>query len=318
MKSLCSTFLFLFILISCQTEPEKIQTGWEYYNLSGKVKRLEKREGVVVEYKFGEPVFEQEASTIVDFNEFGFITKIQNTSSKKYDYIESERVMSYDNPKAGYRKKESFKGISYDGTNREYYFLNEYDTISKRITTRKSVDAITKEEEISVWEYKKKENRISKYNNDGELIQLEIENFSSQPQSNIFYDGKGDVSYEYYTFKNGNLLAKDSTVFYFSDDASAYANSYDKSERLINSKRYIFKIKDNSIEDAGETTYVYESSSKNSSYNLREYNDLNKTLKNEYRFQKNLDEMGNVIEEFKINMATNKIEEGISYTINYF
>ena len=318
MKYRICFLLFVFVLFSCQKEPEDIQTGWEFYNLSGKVKRMEKREGVVSDYKFGEPVFEQETSTTVEFNEYGFITKVQTSSSKKYSSKESERVITYDNPKSGYKKKESFKGTYYDGTNGEYYFLYEYDTILNRVLSEKKVDVLLGEEEISNWEYKGEKIRMSKYNSKEELIHLIVVDKSINPQSYIVYNGDGSVDYETYSFYDGEIVKKDSVVFMYPKYGSSYVSSYDKFERIISTKRLEFKTEDYRILDDGETTYEYETDSKNSTYIERQYKDLGKSLESEFKFQKNLDEIGNVIEEFKINMKTNKIEEGISYTIQYY
>ena len=316
MKKLLLFFCLIFF-ICCNTETKettKIENDLTLLKLKGKVKKYSYDVFEVESYKFGEPQFELSYSVNLVFNSFGFEKKYSFVSHYKNSTSISEESIEYSDSLNGIRSKRTYKTGYSDVVN---HF--QYDSISKKLTSVKTVDSKNNTTRIRTFEYEKGIERISYYDESNELDKLTLKKFDNKGRvlEEIDYDKDGFEIDEFYSFYFNDGSKKDSIVGRFFSKSKIYnifTSLYDNTDRIMKETTY----DDGKLDDVDGYYIEYDDSNYNSSYNLFKFKRNSEVVLEKFRVTKKLDDMGNVSEEVKLNLNNNKVVEKTVYSYEYY
>lgn len=310
-------FFCLIFFICCNTETKettKIENDLTLLKLKGKVKKYSYDVFEVESYKFGEPQFELNYSVNFVFNSFGFEKKYSFVSHYKNSTSISEESIEYSDSLNGIRSKRTYKSDYSD-----YVNFFQYDSISKKLTTVKTVDSKNNTTKIRTFEYEKGIERTSYYDESNVLEELSVKKFDDKGRvlEEVDYDKDGFELDEMYTFYFNDDSKKDSVVDRFTSDRKIYnitTTLFDNTDRIIKETTY----DDGKLDDVDGYYIEYDDSNYNSSYNLFKFKRNSEVVLEKFRVTKKLDNMGNVSEEVKLNLNNNKIVEKTVYSYEYY
>lgn len=292
-------------------------THWEVNRLLGKVKSWKTERFNVLEYKFGEPVYQSVSKETYFFSPFGFIQSSTSSYSSEYYNYSFEEEYKYLNEEMGLVENRKYQRMS-DNKLTEIVQEFQYDSLDRK-KQRMHRNLTTGVDELQIWSYEEGQERIAEYDENSELSNLQIRKFDSFQNliSDITYDKDGKL-------KNGNFstydkgeLVKDSAVFKFSSSKDVAVYEYDRIGRIKLIKR--FEIDSNESASGLQGSLInYESSNFNDSYTLKEFKGDVSIITEKYRFEIKTDSFGNITEKVKINIDTNSIMEKELFEYQYY
>jgi len=293
------------------------QTFWEANFLLGKVKMIQTESFDVPEYKFGEPNYVLQSQGVYLINSFGFLKSSNTTFTSQYYNSQSEEEIKYINKELGLMENRKFKRIS-DGDTNEFYQEFQYDSLNRR-RQRIHRNLITGDEELSKWEYQDGQERITDYDENMNLSEVQIKKYDTYHNviSDVTYNKDGELERgSYYSYERDDLF-KDSIVSQYSFGKYVNIHSYDKVGRLVYQESYELE-EDGSISDFEGSFIEYDSNNLQASHTIKEFKGNNSIILQKYRVEIKTDRVGNKTEIIKVNTDTNRIVEKQLITYQYY
>lgn len=281
----------------------------------GKVKTYESKTYEVVEYEFGQPVYDLYFTYKYNYNEYGFkVDGMSNYESEYYNSLFRENF-EYSNPELGLISKREYESVR-DEEKDSYTQSFKYDSISNKLIQRRTLNIETKTSELTNINYESGEVRITRYDDSSnELKGIRIEKLDDKETliSSTEYDKDGKALDETHILKLKNGVSKDSTINRFQDGDIYYISvrTFDKHLREIKYIEYDEDEVDGYIKE-------YDNDNKYSSYTKQEFSGLQEVIIKKLKVQMTLDEAGNIVEELTMNLDNNQIESKIVKNYTYY
>ena len=332
MRNSISFFVLISILfISCNTDNkinptnEKKSNDLDLNHMLGKVKEYKSESYIVEKYDNGKPIFIKSEESFILFNEYGFIIKSEISYTSDYlDTYRNENRM-YSNPENGILSKRIYEyttnnKISDDSNSEikvEQTYL--YNSKNEKLLKREDKDLINNNLKTTNFKYNSDEIRISQYDSDFELINLEIQKLNGENEliSSKEYDENGkENDVRYLTYLNNGYL-KDSTVLRFDNEDNPYGvtvSTYDNNSRILEHNYY----DDGLLEKITGFKRKYSSDNYNSSYIQEDFKTLNKVVVERSKVERELDNEGNLKKEIITDLDSEKIIKKTTYNFTYY
>lgn len=281
----------------------------------GKVKTYESKSYEVLEYEFGQPVYDLYFTYKNNYNEYGFIVDgMSNYESEYYNSLFRENF-EYSNPELGLISKREYESVR-DEEKDSYTQSFKYDSISNKLIQRRTLNIETNTSELTNINYESGEVRITRYDDSSnELKGIRIEKLDDKETliSSTEYDKDGKALDETHILKLKNGVSKDSTINRFQDGDIYYISvrTFDKHLREI---KYIEYDED----EVDGYIIEYDNDNKYSSYTKQEFSGLQEVIIKKLKVQMTLDEAGNIVEELTMNLDNNQIESKIVKNYTYY
>lgn len=315
MKKILLYLLSIFIISCSDTSAKKTLNDISEMGFQGKVKTYESKTYEVVEYEFGQPVYDLYFTYKYNYNEYGFkVDGMSNYESEYYNSLFRENF-EYSNPELGLISKREYESVR-DEEKDSYTQSFKYDSISNKLIQRRTLNIETKTSELTNINYESGEVRITRYDDSSnELKGIRIEKLDDKETliSSTEYDKDGKALDETHILKLKNGVSKDSTINRFQDGDIYYISvrTFDKHLREIKYIEYDEDEVDGYIKE-------YDNDNKYSSYTKQEFSGLQEVIIKKLKVQMTLDEAGNIVEELTMNLDNNQIESKIVKNYTYY
>lgn len=299
------------------TQLKSKSTAWEANNLLGRVKSWQTEIFDATDYKFGEPVYVSKYQSAYLFNAYGFVQSSKSTFTSEYYNNNFEEEMVYLDEELGLVQKRNYKSVS-DNSVYEFFQEFQYDSLNrnKQKTHR---NLITGDVELSKWDYQEGQARITSYDENMELLKVQIEKYDSYKNliSNVTYNKDGELERGSYRTYDEDDMIKDSIIIQYSFGRVINTIKYDKIGRIEYLENY--ELEENgSISDLKGSYIEYDSNNFHSSHTIKEFKGDNSVILQKYRVEIKTDIVGNKTEEVKVNADTNRIVEKTLFTHQYY
>jgi hypothetical protein len=293
------------------------QTAWEANHLLGEVKSWQTETFDVSDYKFGEPVYVKQYQSTTLFNPYGFVKTSESTFTSKYYNNNFEEEMIYINEELGLIKERKYKSIT-DDESSEFFQEFQYDSLNRR-RQRIHRNLITMDEKFSKWDYQDGQERITDYDENMNLSEVQIKKFDENHNiiSDVTYNKDGELERGSYFSYDRDELFKDSIVLQYSFGKYVNTHSYDRVGRLVYQESYEIE-EDGSISDLEGSFVEYDSNDLYTSHVIKEFKGDKSIILQKYRVEIKTDGVGNRTEEIKVNTDTNRIVEKQLFTYQYY
>lgn len=315
MKKILLYLLSIFIISCSDTSAKKTLNDISEMGFQGKVKTYESKSYEVLEYEFGQPVYDLYFTYKNNYNEYGFIVDgMSNYESEYYNSLFRENF-EYSNPELGLISKREYESVR-DEEKDSYTQSFKYDSISNKLIQRRTLNIETNTSELTNINYESGEVRITRYDDSSnELKGIRIEKLDDKETliSSTEYDKDGKALDETHILKLKNGVSKDSTINRFQDGDIYYISvrTFDKHLREI---KYIEYDED----EVDGYIIEYDNDNKYSSYTKQEFSGLQEVIIKKLKVQMTLDEAGNIVEELTMNLDNNQIESKIVKNYTYY